>query len=185
MCVMYTTSALWAPCKARDGHRSRVGGSGCSPRLLQHLQGHQAGPAPRGRAPGEPQSEQTDPARVTRCWPVLCCPTPSCCCSPPWGKELGMRHGLTHRSKGCTPVITALGNRSFQRDVSTSCSWGRFLLICQHFTPSLWELGLGKQVSPSLTPPPTGPGGFLDKPQCVPTRLVLPPRTPPRAVLAA
>lgn len=89
VCVMYTTSALCAPCRARDGHRSRVRGGGCSTRLLQHLQWHQAGPARRGRVLGEPQCEETDPARVTRCWPVLCCPTPSCCCSPPWGKRVG------------------------------------------------------------------------------------------------
>lgn len=112
---MYTTSTLWAPCKARDGHRSRIQGSGCSTRLLQHLQWYQAGPAQRGQVLGEPQCEQPDPARVTRCWPVLCCPTPSCCCSPPWGKELGMRHGWSHRSKVCTPVISSLGHRSFNR----------------------------------------------------------------------
>lgn len=59
-------------------------------------------------------------------------------------------------------------------------NWGRLPADLQHLTPPLWKLGLGKQASPSLTPPPTGPGGFLDKSQCVPTRLglILPAHIP-------
>lgn len=116
--------------------------------------GHWAGPALRGQVLGEPQREQTDPAWVTRCWPVLCCPTPSCCCSPPWGKEVGMRRGLNHKSpsKICIPGIAASGHRSFQRGSRGMAApravlgggWGGF----PHFTPSLWKLGLGKQSQP-------------------------------------
>lgn len=81
-----------------------------------------------------------------------------------------------------------------QRDISTSCNphtsfgWqlGRAPAALPTFHTIPLETAIGKtKVSPSLTPPPTGPGGFLDKSQCVPTRLILPPHTPPRAAFAA
>lgn len=59
-----------------------------------------------------------------------------------------------HPSNIYIPVRSALGHRSFQRSSTCSLytslggSWGRFLLISQHFTPSLWKLGLGKQSQP-------------------------------------
>lgn len=108
------------------------------------------------------------------------------------GERVGNEVWINPQEQGLHPSNACLGQQQLPEGCQhlVGCaphtgSWGRSLLISQHFTPSLWELGLGKQVSPSLTPPPTGPGGFLDKPQCVPTRLLLPPRTHPRAVFAA
>lgn len=96
--VMYTTSAVWIPWKAQDQHRSWVPGTAGSLGLLPaaphaaHLWQYQAGPALEGtsslESPGG--SGWTQPG-VTRCWPALCCLTPSCCCSPPWrgwGQEI-------------------------------------------------------------------------------------------------
>jgi len=67
-----------------------------------HLQRHEAGPALEGPSPPESPgvSGQTQPG-VTRCWPVLCCPSPSCCCSPPWGQRVGEEARSEPRSKPC------------------------------------------------------------------------------------